>query len=100
MEIREIAQGSAEMQALEEINIEAIPENERCSLQDMAATGASVFCIDADREPVGFMAVRKYRNRRTLKFGPFLAAGGLIWILFSATPWFLRMIQLLRLGKS
>ena len=62
MEIREIAQGSAEMQALEEINIEAIPENERCSLQDMAATGASVFCIDADREPAGFMAVRKYRN--------------------------------------
>ena len=26
--------------------------------------------------------------------------GGLIWILFSATPWFLRLIQLLRLGRS
>ena len=50
--------------------------------------------------PLLRLLVRKYRNRRTLKFGPFLAAGGLIWILFSATPWFLRMIQLLRLGKS
>ena len=50
--------------------------------------------------PLLRLLVRKYRNRHTLKFGPFLAAGGLIWILFSATPWFLRMIQLLRLGKS
>ena len=53
---------------------------------------------------VGFpllrLFVRKYRHRRTLKFGPFLAAGGLFWILFSAAPFFvdflLRLHSVLR----
>ena len=62
MEIREIAADSAELQILEAINEEAIPEIERCALSDMFATGAKVWCIDWDQEPVGFMAVRYYRN--------------------------------------
>ena len=50
MEIREIAQGSAEMQALEEINIEAIPENERCSLNGAIVPyllGITTVCPDS-----------------------------------------------------
>ena len=62
MEIREIAGESDEMQILEAINEEAIPEDERCALSDMIATGAEVLCIDVDQEPVGFMAVRRYRD--------------------------------------
>lgn len=62
MEIREITGNSAELPVLEAINEEAIPENERCSLSDMLATGASLWCIVSDREPVGFMAVRCYGN--------------------------------------
>ena len=58
MEIREITGDSVELPILEAINEEAIPEIERCSLSDMLATGAKVWCIDLDRGPVGFMAVR------------------------------------------
>ena len=62
MEIREITDDSAELRILEAINEEAIPENERCALRDMLATGAKVWCIVPEREPAGFMAVRYYRN--------------------------------------
>ena len=62
MEIREITGDSAELPVLETINEEAIPEAERCSLSDMLATGAKVWCIDYHQEPAGFMAVRYYRN--------------------------------------
>ena len=62
MEIREITGDSAELPVLEAINEEAIPEIERCALSDMLATGAKVWCIDYLQEPVGFMAVRYYRN--------------------------------------
>ena len=62
MEIREITAHSAELPVLEAINEEAIPEIERCTLSDMLATGAKVWCIDYHYEPAGFMAVRYYRN--------------------------------------
>ena len=62
MEIREIREDSEDLSILEAINEEAIPEIERCALSDMLATGAKVWCIDHEQEPVGFMAVRYYRN--------------------------------------
>ena len=62
MDIREIRKDSEDLPILEAINEEAIPEIERCALSDMLATGAKVWCIDHDREPAGFMAVRYYRN--------------------------------------
>ena len=68
MEIRETAEGSAELQILEAINEEAIPEEERCSLRDMLATGAKVWCVIRNGEPVGYMAVRYYRNLVYLAF--------------------------------
>ena len=62
MEIRKIKGESAEMRILEAINVEAIPENERCALSEMEATGAEILCIDVGAEPVGFMAIRRYGN--------------------------------------
>ena len=62
MDIREIRKDSEDLPILEAINEEAIPKIERCALSDMLATGAKVWCIDYDREPAGFMAVRYYRN--------------------------------------
>ena len=46
--------------------------------------------------PLLRLFVRKYRHRRTLKFGPFLALGGLFWILFSAAPFFVKFVQKLQ----
>ena len=43
--------------------------------------------------PLVRLLVRKYRNRRTLKFGPFLAIGGLIWIFISSAPYFTDFLQ-------
>ena len=62
MEIREICDKSEDLPILEAINEEAIPEIERCALRDMLDTGAQVWCIDYHQEPVGFMAIRHYRN--------------------------------------
>ena len=42
--------------------------------------------------PLLRLAVRKYRHRRTLKFGPFLALGGLCWIFLSSAPFFLNFL--------
>ena len=68
MEIRKLTKDSGEIPALERINEEAIPENERCTLDDLLATGATVFCIDEDQKPVGFMVVRMYRDLIYLAF--------------------------------
>ena len=68
MEIREIIEDSEDLAALEAINEGAIPEIERCSLSDMLATGAKVWCIDYHQEPAGFMAVRYYKNLVYLAF--------------------------------
>ena len=50
--------------------------------------------------PLLRLLVRKYRHRRTLKFGPFLALGGLCWIFLSSAPFFLdflaRLLQNMR----
>ena len=62
MELREITETSEDLPVLEAINEEAIPEIERCALRDMLDTGAQVWCIDYHQEPVGFMAIRHYRN--------------------------------------
>ena len=43
--------------------------------------------------PLLRLMVRKYRHRKTLKFGPFLAAGGLIWIFLSSAPCFLAFLH-------
>ena len=61
MELRLTDRDSGDMEVLERINEEAIPENERNSLDDMIATGAEVLGIYEENEPVGFMAIRKYR---------------------------------------
>ena len=53
---------------LEAINEEAIPECERCTLADMMSTEATVFCIDVDGEPAGYMAVRSWKNILYLAF--------------------------------
>ena len=62
MEIRDISDQSEDLPILEAINEEAIPEIQRCALSDMLATGAKVWCIDYNREPAGFMAIRHYRD--------------------------------------
>ena len=62
MEIREMNGGSAEIGTLERINEEAFPPEERCTLNDLLNTGASVLCIDEGGKQAGFMAVRYYRN--------------------------------------
>ena len=43
--------------------------------------------------PLLRLTVRKYRHRRTLKFGPFLAVGGLFWIFICSAPFFLAFIH-------
>lgn len=48
--------------------------------------------------PVLRLLVRKYRHRRTLKFGPFLSLGGLAWIFLSGAPFFLEFLNRIRLG--
>ena len=58
MELRLMDRNSGDMEVLERINEEAIPENERNSLDDMIATRAEVLGIYEGNEPVGFMAIR------------------------------------------
>ena len=68
MELRQIGKDSADKALLESINEEAIPENERISLDDMIDTGAEVFGIYRDREPAGYFIIRSYRNVIYLAF--------------------------------
>ena len=68
VEIRTVAPDSADRETLERINEEAIPENERVSLADMAATGAEILGIYVENEPAGYMAIRKYRQIVYLAF--------------------------------
>ena len=62
MEIREITGGPAETGELEKINEEAFSPEERCPLDDLLKTGATVFRINEGGKTAGFMAVRYYRN--------------------------------------
>lgn len=65
-ELRALCRGSADQDILERINEEAIPEEERNSLEDLFSTGADgnleILGIYADGEPVGFLVVRKYKR--------------------------------------
>jgi hypothetical protein len=60
--LRYITKDSEEIPALERINEEAIPENERNTLIDMLSTGAEIFGIFSEQKPVGFIMYRKYKN--------------------------------------
>ncbi|MBR4224859.1 MAG: GNAT family N-acetyltransferase [Oscillospiraceae bacterium] len=63
MDIKLRTSVSAEdMDIMERINTEAIPDNERTSLYDMRSTGADIIGIYADGEPVGFLAVRIFER--------------------------------------
>ena len=68
MEIRPLTGAPGELKALEAINEEAIPESERCTLDDLLASGAEVFCIDAEGEPAGFIVTRTWQNVLYLAF--------------------------------
>ena len=70
MEIRPLTGAPGELKALEAINEEAIPESERCTLDDLLASGAEVFCIDAEGEPAGFIVTR---TRQKVLYLAFLA---------------------------
>ena len=60
MELRKLTIDSPDIQVLEEINEEAIPECERNSLRDLMNTGATVLGIYNDG-PVGFLVIREYK---------------------------------------
>ena len=72
MEMRTVCRGSADQEILERINEEAIPENERNTLDDLFATGMDgnleILGIYDQDEPVGFLVVRKYRRIRYLAY--------------------------------
>ena len=72
MELRTLKRGSADQEILERINEEAIPEEERNSLEELFSTGADgnleILGIYTEGEPVGFLVVRKYRRIRYLAY--------------------------------
>ena len=61
MELMKLTIDSQDIQALEEINEEAIPECERNSLMDLMNTGATILGIYEDG-PVGFLVIREYKS--------------------------------------
>ena len=71
-ELRTLCRGSADQEILERINEEAIPEEERNSLEDLFSTGADgnleILGIYADGEPAGFLVVRKFERIRYLAY--------------------------------
>ena len=68
MELKRIDRESPDINALERINEEAIPEAERVSLEDMICTGAEVTGIYENGEPAGFLVTRDYRRICYLAF--------------------------------
>ena len=61
MELKKLTIDSPDLEALERINEEAIPECERNTLTDLIATQATVIGIYVDG-PVGFLVVREFRT--------------------------------------
>ena len=59
MELTDLTANDKDLNILERINEEAIPECERNSLADLLATGAEITGIYEDAEPVGFMVIRR-----------------------------------------
>ena len=68
MELKRIDRESPDRAALEQINEEAIPENERVPLAEMMATGAEVIGIREEGEPAGYLIIRIYRRICYLAF--------------------------------
>ena len=61
MKLKKLTIDSPDIEILEEINKEAIPECERNSFKDLMNTGAAVLGI-YEEGPVGFMAIREYKD--------------------------------------
>ena len=74
MELRQIREGSPELEKLERINREAFPDSERLSMEELLRTGADGnleilgIYTEEDREPAGFAVIRKYRRIRYLAY--------------------------------
>ena len=66
MHLKKLTEKSNEIMILEKINEEAIPSNERTSLYDLFATGGDggleITGIIENGDPIGFYALRKYKN--------------------------------------
>ena len=59
--LKKLTIGSQDIDILEEINQEAIPECERNSLRNLMDTGATILGI-YEEGPVGFLVIREYKN--------------------------------------
>ncbi|MBQ8995037.1 MAG: GNAT family N-acetyltransferase [Oscillospiraceae bacterium] len=72
LKLKKIGSDSPDKVLLEAINQEAIPDEERASLDDMFSTGTDtdldILEICRDEEPVGFLAVRIYKSIRYLAY--------------------------------
>ena len=62
IELKAVEKCSGYKEILEKINIEAIPECERNSLDDLIDTGAEVLGIFLGGSPIGFFVLREYRS--------------------------------------
>lgn len=62
IELKRVEKNSGYKEILEKINIEAIPECERNSLDDLIDTGAEVLGIFLGSLPVGYFVLREYRS--------------------------------------
>ena len=62
IELRRVEKNSEHIERLESINIEAIPECERNSLDDLIDTKAEVQGIFLNHSPVGYFVLREYKS--------------------------------------
>ncbi len=62
IELKRIEKNSEHKAKLESINVEAIPECERNSLDDLIDTGAEVQGIFTNDSPVGYFVLREYKS--------------------------------------
>ena len=62
IELKKVEKNSESKEILEKINIEAIPECERNSLDALIDTGAEVLGIFLDGFPVGYFVLREYKS--------------------------------------
>lgn len=72
IQLGKISQDSPDKSKLDKINEEAFPVNERCSIDDLFASGRDgnldIIGIYADNELVGFFAVRKFGRIRYMAY--------------------------------
>ena len=68
IELKKIEKDNPDKKILEEINVEAIPECERNSLDDLIDTGAVVLGIYFENRPAGFFVLREYKFIRYLAY--------------------------------